>query len=211
MSFNTNYHVSLHSLYHYIMGKCCAMTDNDLTLTTEGILEESTMEYLRTNNNRKPVALIDYKYIDQKNVGKQYFGDVLDNGKPIEAIHAQAEIADYEYKEPLPFFVALTYLDWDIPQYYIIPVNIAAKSMFNSYSFNLDGKWLSVKTFSQFLHNLRKLPWNPNETIKLKDVNKLNEHTPYNVSATTLGTLSNKINKNYMLPMLNYTTYKGRS
>lgn len=85
------------------------------------------------------VAMVDYKHK----------GESLSTRH--SAIQCQALIAR---KLALPFFFTITYLDpaeYDVPMYYVIPVNQMATSKITQ----IEGQWMTVRQYALWLHEIR--------------------------------------------------------
>lgn len=123
---------------HYTLGPKILMTNIDC-------LEYKTMP----DGKIVFVALIDYK------------NGTENNSQTISmrhsAMQAQLSLAN---TLNLPMFITLTYLDpekYDIPMYYVIPVNSLAKKIFTDREVKDVGKWFSVLDYSRFQHMLRAI------------------------------------------------------
>lgn len=160
----------LPSLWHRALGRACFASDIDSFEMTSMNTEDSFMEFKIDLNNYECVAFFDYKMILSNPEKPQRFSD------DYAPIRAQGKIADLQFKTPVPFFLALTFLDESYPDkmYYIIPINTSAKKFFKKYNISIKGNWQTTLQFSQFQHLLRKIKWNPEEIINERICDTIN-------------------------------------
>lgn len=154
--------------YHRIMGQCCYFLDNDCIELTDGYVNTIWRE---VNADMTTAAIIDYKYPLNK-YGKPV---LISNKKGMYnsfALRQQAWSCDNEYKIPKPFFIVVTYLDDNFPikNFYVIPANNKAISMWNRGNVPMPGKFMSLRGYSRFMHIIRNKVWNGEELIDDKNL-----------------------------------------
>ena len=192
------------SLYHRLTGRYSLYTDIDLTITEEGQMENTNLDYCYQNGKRKRVALLDYKRMNKdtvttQKVGTYYYKD--GEKKNIDAMLCQIDLAN---DLNLPFFIVCTYLDdaWTNKQYLLIPINQIAKDFFLTHKQDVNGQWMSLRKYAQFHHLLRNKPFDTTEEIN--KASRWNDHIKLsNDSSFTLGQLPATIDKTYDKPIIN--------
>ena len=160
---------SIQNKIHFILGKYMLATDIDF------------LEYHYENNQIKLDAVCDYKHGN------------LERYLQTPSLQAQLMVAE---KLKLPAFLILYYLDlalYEVPMYYVDSLNDAA----SDYLRFSKGDWHTVLEFSQLLHKIRNLPFDPEERIPLRDNSGYPYYNPW--SATHLKELPNT-KKKYPLP-----------
>lgn len=163
---NSGLRDKLGSAYHRITEKkntffdsdCCGTNGGDITLLQGVDMNTYDTQYYIDFKRQENAA-----DINKQSVSNKYF-----------AIKAQIAKAN---KDKVPFFMVLTYLGWqykDQPMYYAIPMNKVARLFTTNRHLSLDGFWLTLKTYSQFIAQLKGNKWNENEEIDFK--NRWNEN-----------------------------------
>lgn len=146
-------------LMHRLTGRYNASIDLDVMETDAGMVEGSFMEVF----NNKTVAFADYKRCIKRGIDNQDFGGPAHYGSiKHQSFHAQSEV-----KQPVPFFVYLTYLneDWTDKMVHVLTGNLCAKQLFqhhHNFGGYVEGTWMTIKGFAHFQHILRgiKVDWN---------------------------------------------------
>ncbi len=179
----------LASKFHRILGRQCCYLDIDQTELASGAMEETMYEYTYEDGESKPVAMIDFKYP----------GGSLSDKYP--AIRFQIDLTEKRLIDPIPFFLVVYYLDSIHPVkcYYVIPANVPARAFFDKFSLSDAGVWMSLRDYSRFLHKLRNIPWNGEESIEA--VNSGPIGLPTNMKLKDLSCTT----KAYELPYLDFS------
>lgn len=88
------------------------------------------------------------------------------------AVRAQIAKAN---RDEVPFFLVLTYLSWeykDKPMYYLLPMNKFARNFTKKRQLDpneeIQGFWLTLKMYSQFIAKIKGTEWKPTEEIDKK-------------------------------------------
>lgn len=176
--------------YHRIMGKVCYDVDMDHIVTTGGSMENGAWaEIAYLDNEPEAIAIMDWKYPGESTLKDTYHG-----------FRSQRNMAK---KLDVHFFTVITYLDENFPikSYYVIPCNEKAIRFCKGWKYNPKGQWLSLRGFSQFLHNIRGKYWSPKEEINPENLKFLK------IPRLTLGELSNEV-KEYDLPKIEFSWLK---
>jgi hypothetical protein len=179
----------LATVFHRVLGKCCYMVDTDQRELETGIAEDIMNEYTYEHGHQKTVAMIDWKYP----------GKALSDSHP--AIQYQIYSSENEWKNPMPFFMVVYYLDvqFTTKMFYVIPANVPARSMFDHWELSDRGAWMSPKKFSKFQHGLRNKPWNGEEV--LRDENLIAAGLPAGMRLKDLSSATVE----YPLPVLDFS------
>lgn len=198
MTQNSNYqHDPLPSVYHRILGKVCCLTDIDCIELASGSIDGVWCEY---NYQLKTICFIDYKRVEKSTS--------VALGKLNYYIHH----SDVEMKTPVPVFAVFTFLDKQFPIkcFFVKPENHTARELFKGFDFDINGKWMSFKFYSQFQHYMRNADWNENELINQKNIDIILRYDPTAPvkHIKTLGDLSNKLpskkQTQYRIPVIKY-------
>jgi len=134
----TSFYTDTHAIdYHRKLGNKCYGTDIDM------------LEFTYENGEPKFLAMIDYKH------GNSQFVNLA-----APTVQAQMKLAN---QIKVGFFICITYLnpeEFETPMYFLVPMNDQAKTSLAGYERTENGTWFTVKQYSKFQHDLRKVFWN---------------------------------------------------
>jgi hypothetical protein len=179
---------NLASLFHRISGNRCYCSDID---SLHSSLGETSMFLESKFNAGKPELsfMADYK-MPGKTLSDKWAG-------------VQIQLADAERTPALPLFHIITYLgsEYPVKMFYVIGVNQLAQQSVSGM-----GSWFSVREFSQWQHQMRKIKWNPEETLDAKNV----ENCGLNPKVVRRLIDLPAERKEYPLPKLDYSWQNGK-
>jgi hypothetical protein len=113
-------------------------------------LNSNCLEYIINNDEVEFVAVISYIKGDIEVLSLDGYSEKI-----------QLELSN---KLNIPYFIFLTYLEkYEIPMYFILPINKMAKDLFTKYNCSVEGKWFSIRNTIRFLSFLHKKNINEDE------------------------------------------------